>query len=92
MVYAYGIYYLIMSIWTYILFVTDKKRARHHKWRIPEAVLLGMSFLGGCIGAYIAMHTYHHKTRHGRFALGVPAMILLHGSLAVFLFAMEYLP
>ena len=92
MVYAYAIYYLIMNVWTYILYAVDKKRSVRRQWRIPEAVLLGMALLGGCIGAYIAMQRYHHKTHHIQFAMGIPAIFLLHGRLVIFLFAMGYLP
>lgn len=90
MIYAYVLYYLLMNILTYILYAMDKKRAIRRQWRVPESVLLGLSLLGGCVGAFIAMHNYHHKTRHWRFAMGVPAMILLHGSIIVYFLAKTY--
>ncbi len=91
MIYAYVIYYLIMNILTYILYTVDKKRAIRRQWRVPEVVLLGLAFLGGCVGAFIAMRVHRHKTRHARFSMGVPAMILLHGCLGLYLFANGYL-
>ena len=89
--YAYVIYYLFVNVLAFVLYGVDKKRAIRKAWRIPESVLLGVAFLGGCVGAFIAMRKYHHKTRHASFAMGVPAMILLHGCLGVFLFMKEYI-
>ncbi len=91
MFYLYIVYMLIMNIFTFVLYGVDKKRAINRRWRIPEVVLLGLSLLGGCVGAFIAMRLFHHKTRHARFAMGVPIMILLHGCLVVFLFERGYL-
>ena len=82
----YIVYMLFMNVFTFILYRIDKKRAVARQWRIPEVVLLGMSLLGGCVGAFLAMRVFHHKTRHARFAMGVPIMILLHGCIAVYLF------
>jgi uncharacterized membrane protein YsdA (DUF1294 family) len=61
----------------------DKQKAKHHKWRIPEATLLLLSCFGGCIGGIIGMHLFHHKTKkwyfHAVFILSfaVHALILL---------------
>ena len=83
MFYLYVGYYVLMNIVGFVLFAVDKKRAILHQWRIPEVVLLGVSALGGCVGAYIAMRVYRHKIRYAIFSMGVPAMILLHGCLAL---------
>ena len=82
----YIVYMIFMNVFTFILYRIDKKRAVARRWRIPEVVLLGMSLLGGCVGAFLAMRVFHHKTRYARFAMGVPIMILLHGCIAVYLF------
>ncbi len=86
MFYSYVVYMLILNIFTFALYGVDKQRAINRRWRIPEIVLLGLALLGGCAGAFIAMRLFHHKTRHARFAMGVPIMILIHGCLVVFLF------
>ena len=85
MFYLYVIYYVIMNMIAFVTYGIDKKRAVNRKWRIPEIVLLGMAALGGCVGAYISMQVYRHKTRHYIFTMGVPAMILIHGCAAVIL-------
>ena len=56
-----------VSFLTYIVYGIDKRRAVEGKWRIPEKVLLSMSFLGGAVGGYLAMKTLRHKTKHWYF-------------------------
>lgn len=85
MFYLYVVYYLIMNIIAFALYGVDKKRAVNRQWRIPEIVLLGLAFLGGAVGAFIAMRVFRHKIRYARFGMGVPVMILIHGCLGVFL-------
>ena len=34
------------------LYGTDKAKAMHHQWRIKEAVLIGIAFVGGAFGAF----------------------------------------
>jgi len=75
----------IMSLFTFILFGLDKQKAIHHKWRIPEAILLIFSFLLGGIGALPAMLIFHHKTRKWKFRILVPFFALFQLILLVFL-------
>ena len=45
----------------------DKLMARAHRRRVPEATLLWLTFLCGCVGAWCAMQSFRHKTRKGSF-------------------------
>ncbi|MBE5740147.1 MAG: DUF1294 domain-containing protein [Clostridiales bacterium] len=63
----YLIYLIITSIITFFLYVADKRKAKKGKWRVSEKALLGMSFLGGGVGGYFAMHLVRHKTKHWYF-------------------------
>ena len=65
------------------LFRIDKNRAEQSEYRISEAVLLGVSFLGGALGAFCAMHEYHHKTLHTAFAIGVPIALVIQTVLII---------
>ena len=58
------IYLSAMSLLTFILFGADKHKARAHKWRIPENMLLGLSLLGGFTGGFLGMEFFRHKTKH----------------------------
>ena len=55
-------YYLVaVNIIAFILYGTDKAKAMHHQWRIKEAVLIGIAFVGGAFGAFAGMIVFHHK-------------------------------
>jgi uncharacterized membrane protein YsdA (DUF1294 family) len=46
------IYYLItINVLTFIVYGVDKWKARRGRWRVPEATLLGLTALGGSVGA-----------------------------------------
>ena len=80
-----GIYILLINIWTFCLYGYDKYQAIHHGWRVPEARLLLSAFAGGSVGALLAMMVFRHKTRHVKFNLGVPLILLFHILLLSFL-------
>ena len=61
------IYLSAMSLLTFILFGADKHKARAHKWRIPEKMLLGLSLLGGFTGGFLGMEFFRHNTKHWYF-------------------------
>lgn len=64
--------YLAVNVLTFSLYGADKRRARRGAWRIPERTLLACAGLMGGVGAFAAMRVFRHKTRHRRFAMGVP--------------------
>lgn len=55
----------------------DKRRARNHRWRIPEKTLFLIAALGGSIGSILGMLLFRHKTRHLSFCLGMPLILAL---------------
>ncbi len=61
----------------FLLYGLDKWKARHGRWRIPEAALLLTALSGGSAGALMGMYLFRHKTRKPRFRYGVPAILLL---------------
>lgn len=65
------------------LYRIDKQRAERSEYRISEAVLLGVSFIGGALGAFCAMREYHHKTRHPVFTVGVPIALIMQITLII---------
>lgn len=54
-------------------------------WRISEATLLTMAAIGGSVGAWLGMSLWHHKTKHRKFAIGVPLVLALQIALAIYL-------
>ena len=85
MFYLYVVYYLFMNVLAFVIYAADKRRAVNRQRRVPEFVLLGLAVLGGAVGAFIAMRYYSHKIHYAIFCMGVPAMILLHGCVALYL-------
>lgn len=76
------IYIIIMNLWCFYLFGSDKKRSRSKKWRISESQLLVISFLGGSLGGLLAMVVFRHKTNKWKFKILLPLFLGLH----IFLF------
>lgn len=64
------IYLIAINVITFFLFGIDKMKAKRSKWRIPEAVLLGLAVMGGTIGALFGMRVWNHKTKHKLFKYG----------------------
>ena len=81
------VYLLLINAASFLLMLTDKRRAVKKRWRIPEARLMLSAVLGGSIGALVGMYLFRHKTRHLKFTLGIPAILLIQIVLGVkFLF------
>jgi uncharacterized membrane protein YsdA (DUF1294 family) len=57
----------VLNLITFLAFGLDKWRARRGTWRTPEATLLGLSWLGGFLGGWLAMRVFRHKTIKGSF-------------------------
>ena len=70
------IYLLTVNAVAFLLMLVDKQKAKRKLWRIPEATLLMSAVIGGSIGALAGMYTFRHKTRHLKFTLGVPAILV----------------
>jgi uncharacterized membrane protein YsdA (DUF1294 family) len=65
----------------------DKLKARRGAWRIPERTLLLAAAAGGSLGAWIAMRTRRHKTKHAAFAVGIPFLFAVHAALLIWAYA-----
>lgn len=74
-------YLLCLNLLTFLVFGIDKWKAQHGRWRISEESLLTLAVIGGSLGAWLGMKTFHHKTLHRKFALGVPLILVLQVAL-----------
>ncbi len=70
------VYLFVINVITFIYMGIDKRKAKKHAFRIPEKVLLSLSFLGGSLGTLIAMFCFHHKTQKAVFKYGVPILLI----------------
>ena len=80
-------YLLIVNAAAFLSMLADKFYARNNLWRIPEATLLLLAVIGGSVGSLIGMYTVRHKTRHWKFILGIPAILIVQIALAIWLLA-----
>ena len=82
---TYGAYLVLLSIITFFFYIADKNKAKKGKWRVPEKVLLLMSFLGGAFGGYPAMLIFRHKTKaeHWYFTFVNILGLLIHIALII---------
>lgn len=70
-------YFIIINIISFILMFLDKRRAIKNKWRISENTLMIVSILGGSIGGILGMYTFRHKTKHLKFKVGIPIILII---------------
>ena len=79
------LYLLIVNAIAFTLMLADKRMAQKNLWRIPEATLLMSAAIGGSIGSLAGMYTFRHKTKHVKFTLGVPAILIAQIAAVVYL-------
>ena len=63
--------------------IAAKKRPKH---RTKEATLLGLSALGGSVAMFITMLLIRHKTKHAKFMIGIPLIMILQAAAIYLLF------
>ena len=73
----YYIYLFVVCLIAFAMCYIDKKAAVKRKRRIPEKNLILISLAGGALGFFIGMLGFRHKTKHYKFTVSVPLMILL---------------
>lgn len=81
----FAIYLAVMNVIGVAVMWSDKRRARRHRWRIPEKVLFGVSLLGGSVGTWAGMYLFRHKTKHWYFVVGMPLILVCQAALAIYL-------
>ena len=86
MEYLYA-YIIVISIISVIVCFYDKfaaKVAKRHRTR--EAFLLLLSALGGSVAMFLTMLIIRHKTKHVKFMLGIPVILVLQAIAAFAIF------
>ena len=85
-----SLYYLAaINVITFLIYGIDKWKAKKNKWRISESTLLMLAAIGGSVGAWIGMKTWHHKSLHKKFKYGIPFILTLQLALMVYLHIMN---
>lgn len=87
MISLFEIYLIVINIVTFLVYGIDKHKAKRGKWRIPENMLLTLAVVGGSIGALLGMLAFRHKTKHKKFAIGVPLILAAQVALLIAIMA-----
>ena len=78
------VYLLVISVISIAVTIYDKWAAKNRpKKRTRESTLLLLSALGGSIAMLLTMYGIRHKTKHIKFMLGIPLIILIQVALIV---------
>jgi uncharacterized membrane protein YsdA (DUF1294 family) len=76
---------LAVNVLAFALIGMDKGRAKRKAFRISERTLLLVSACFGSLGGMAGMLVFRHKTRHAKFALSLPIMLVAHIALSLWL-------
>lgn len=70
-------YLLVLNGVGFIMMGRDKEKAQKQYWRTPENQFLAIACLGGSLGVWAGMYYYRHKTKHKKFTIGLPVIVVL---------------
>ncbi len=73
------IYLAAVSLISVIVCIYDKIISKKDRveLRIPEKTLILLSVIGGSLAMYITMQMTRHKTKHAKFMIGIPVIMVL---------------
>ena len=80
-----AVYLAAISLLAIILTIHDKRAAQQHKWRVRESTSLLVSTLGGSVAMLLTMRAIRHKTKHAKFMVGIPVILVLQIAVVVLL-------
>ena len=80
-------YLALISLISVIVTVYDKWAAnRRPSGRIRESSLIALSVVGGSAAMLLTMLIIRHKTRHPKFMIGIPLILIIQAAL-IYVFA-----
>lgn len=79
--------YIVINIFSYIVFTYDKKLAKKgSKNRISERFFMYNALFFGSLGILIGMYKNRHKTKHLKFTIGIPILLILNVFTIIYIF------
>ena len=72
---------VLLNLIAIIVTIHDKKQAQREGWRVRESTLLLIGALGGSPAMLLIMRKIRHKTRHAKFMVGLPVILVLQAAL-----------
>ena len=78
----------VISVVSVIVCIADKLRSKKKgRTRVSEATLMTLSAFGGALFMFLTMLLIRHKTKHSRFMIGLPLMIVFQAVIAYLIYA-----
>jgi len=71
------IWLILINVIAFYMMGIDKSKARRNKRRISEAALFTAAIIGGGVGAFLGMQVFRHKTKHTKFVIGIPFIMVV---------------
>lgn len=71
------LYILLINVIGFFTMWYDKKMAMAGKYRVPESRIFLIAIIGGAVGVLLGMEIFKHKTKHLKFKIFVPVIIIL---------------
>lgn len=78
MIKLFLIYIIFINLIGLSFMYIDKRKAIKNKWRVRENTLMFISLIGGSLGVLLGMHNFRHKTKHKKFTIGVPLLLIVN--------------
>lgn len=78
-------YVSLVNVIGFFLMGLDKWKAKNRQWRVSERTLFGIAIVGGSLGCWLGMYTFHHKTKHWYFVVGMPLIFVVQALSILFL-------
>lgn len=76
-------YLLVLNVLGFSMMGIDKRRAKKGKWRISERRLMLCAVFGGSVGALLGMQCFRHKTKHPKFYVGIPVILVVQVGIGI---------
>ncbi len=71
------VYVLVINLIAFLAMWWDKWKASKQEWRVAEATLHVIGFMGGAVGIFAGMYRLRHKTQKRSFqALAIVGLIV----------------
>ncbi|TDT60927.1 DUF1294 domain-containing protein [Fonticella tunisiensis] len=70
-------YLLLVNIIAFVIMYIDKQKAIKNRWRISENTLVILAVLLGSLGILAGMYCFRHKTKHLKFIIGIPVIMII---------------
>ena len=76
-------YFIGINVVSAISTIYDKRQAIRQGRRVRERTLILMGIFGGAVAMWVTMKIIRHKTKHKKFMIGLPVIIIFQAAVAI---------